>query len=77
LPTFNYRSANWANDWAIRTVAFSVVVTGAHSMKFGYEGTISWRTSRTTGTTSTSPISSTVAPLQLTEEPRVFKQMDV
>src|SRR6185436_17269416 len=39
VANFNYRSANWANDWdnPNRWRFSTSYVTGAHSMKFGYE----------------------------------------
>src|SRR4030095_11396159 len=40
VANFNYRSANWAEDWdnPNRWRASASYVTGAHSMKFGYDG---------------------------------------
>ena len=63
VANFNYRSANWAENWdnPNRWRASASYVTGAHSMKFGYEGSYPWKTSRTMATTSTSRISSTAA----------------
>ena len=65
VANFNYRSANWAENWdnPNRWRTSASYVTGAHSMKFGYEGSYLVEESRTTGTISTSRISSTAAGL--------------
>ena len=79
VANFNYRSANWAEDcdnpnrW--RTSAS--YVTGAHSMKFGYEGSYLVEDIENHGNDLNLAYQFNGGrPSQLTETLRVFKQMD-
>jgi hypothetical protein len=79
VANFNYRSANWANDFdnPNRWRFSASYVTGAHSMKFGYEG--SYLVEDITNEGNNLNLAYTFnggVPSQLTESLRTFTQSD-
>ena len=79
VANFNYRSANWAEDWdnPNRWRTSASYVTGAHSMKFGYEGSYLVEDIENHGNDLNLAYQFNGGrPSQLTETLRVFKQMD-
>src|SRR5262245_43092716 len=79
VANFNYRSANWANDWdnPNRWRASASYVTGAHSMKFGYDGNYLVEDIENHGNDLNLAYQFNGGrPSQLTESLRVFKQKD-
>src|SRR5262245_57775888 len=79
VANFTYRSANWAEDWdnPNRWRASASYVTGAHSMKFGYEGSYLVEDIENHGNNlNLSYQFNGGRPSQLTESLRVFKQKD-
>jgi len=79
VANFNYRSANWAENWdnPNRWRGSASYVTGAHSMKFGYEGSYLVEDIENHGNDLNLAYRFNGGrPDQLTETLRVFKQMD-
>ena len=79
VANFNYRSANWAENWdnPNRWRASASYVTGAHSMKFGYEGSYLVEDIENHGNDLNLAYQFNGGrPSQLTESLRVFKQKD-
>ena len=79
VANFNYRSANWAEDWdnPNRWRFSTSYVTGSHSMKFGYEGSYLVEDIENHGNDLNLAYQFNGGrPSQLTETLRVFKQMD-
>ena len=79
VANFNYRSANWAENWdnPNRWRTSASYVTGAHSMKFGYEGSYLVEDIENHGNDLNLAYQFNGGrPSQLTESLRVFKQKD-
>ena len=79
VANFNYRSANWAENWdnPNRWRASASYVTGAHSMKFGYKGSYLVEDIENHGNDLNLAYQFNGGrPSQLTESLRVFKQKD-